>query len=590
MAEEERFRFGLLESLRVLYGYLGRHRRALVASVAVVASARVAQALLPLATRYLLDDVLIAGAPDRLLGALGVLAFLTLYHEGGERFGWNYFQYRTSDVRHDLQVRAQRTLLAASLAFHHEQRVGDLLQRTHEGIRTLTHALREILMHGILALGQLLLCLAALFYLDVRLGMAIAPIVAVAWYAVFRFTHRVKDTYRGLAEEEGRVNARAQEDLGALALIKAFAREDARTAEFSDRSARVRDLAQRALVDHEVFYGTFALAGNLVRILVVVGASWLAIHGEISVGSVPAALAYAGTLWWPMANVAFNVDTLNRARATLERLHEVLDAPATLTYPETGPDPREHASRVELEGVSFSYLPGRPALRDLDLVVEPGTRLAICGPSGAGKSTLLGLLLRLHDPDTGSVRVGGVDLREVPRAHFAGLLGLVEQTPVLLAGTVHENIAFARPDATREQVAEAARRANAASFVEELPDGYDSLVGERGVKLSGGQRQRICLARAFLADPQVLLLDEATASVEAESEQLILDALDRLMAERTTIVVSHKLHLAARCDTIVVVEDGRIVDRGTHAELRTRFGWYARMASLRDKAEARAAG
>lgn len=588
--EDRDGKLGLAESLGILYGYLGRHRGALAGAVVVVASGRLAQVLLPLAMRYLLDDVLIVQDTAALPGAIALVGFLTIYHESGERLGWDYFQYRATSARHDLQVRAQEKLLGQSLAYHHEQRVGDLLERTHGGIRELTNSMREVLMHGLLATGQLALGLVGLLYLDLRFALIAAPLMGLGGLAAYRFTHRIKDTYRGLAEEQGAVMARAQEDLGALPLIKAFARERARSQEFAAQSARVRDLSQRSLVGHELFYGAFALSGNLLRIVVIAGASWLVLQGQATVGTVIAALSYVAMLWWPMANVAFNLDTLNRSRATLERLHAVLDAPEILTYPATGPDPRAEPARVELEGVGFAYEPGRPALHQVDLVVEPGTRLAICGPSGAGKSTLLGLLLRLHDPTEGVVRVGGADLRQVPREHYPGLLGLVEQAPALLDGTIHENIAFARPAATREQVTEAARQANAAGFVEALPDGFDSRVGERGVKLSGGQRQRLCLARAFLADPKVLLLDEATASVEAESEQLILDALDRLMARRTTIVVSHKLHLAARCDAVVVLEEGRIVDRGTHAALRAREGWYARMAALRDEAEARAAG
>jgi ATP-binding cassette subfamily B protein len=360
-------------------------------------------------------------------------------------------------------------------------------------------------------------------------------------------------------------------------VVKAFAAEDRQLERFRGSVARVFGqsmIATRLRAFYNPFIGFLPNLGLAVVLLVggrqVVG-------GSLTLGDFTAFYAYLLMLIAPMRQLGIALGLAQRATASGTRIFELLDREPRLVAPPGAPPLPDGDGRVEMRHVSFAYNE-TPALEDVDLVVEAGTTVALVGATGSGKSTLVQLLGRLYDVDAGSVRIDGADIRSVDLRSLRAAIAVVDDDPFLFSATVHENIAYARPQASREDVELAARRAQAAAFIEALPDGYDTRVGERGLTLSGGQRQRIAIARALLADPRILILDDATSSVDASTEQAIKQALREVMAGRTTFVIAHRLSTIALADEIVVLEDGRLAARGTHAELLERSALYAEIA------------
>jgi ABC-type multidrug transport system fused ATPase/permease subunit len=307
---------------------------------------------------------------------------------------------------------------------------------------------------------------------------------------------------------------------------------------------------------------------------------WTVWRGAFTIGGLVALSRYWWQLFFPVQSLAQINELLQRANAAAGRIFEVLDAPPEIADGPGAMDLPRAQGRLTFEGVTFAYVPGHPVICGLDVEVRPGQKLGIVGPSGAGKSTLLSLLMRFYDPQGGRILVDQTDLRQLKQASLRRQMAVVTQEPFLFNATVEANIRYGRLDAGMAEVEAAARQANAHEFILRLPQGYQTITGERGVRLSGGQKQRLCIARAFLADPRILLLDEATAAVEPETEAVIQAALERLMQGRTTVVVSHRLSMVRDCDLIVVVEHSAVAERGGHDELMAQGGWYARMYRL----------
>jgi ABC-type multidrug transport system fused ATPase/permease subunit len=328
------------------------------------------------------------------------------------------------------------------------------------------------------------------------------------------------------------------------------------------------------------FYNPFiAFLPNLgLAVILLVGGRQV-VRGSLTLGDFTAFYAYLLMLLAPMRQLGIALGMAQRATASGARIFELLDREPRIVSPSGAPPLPEGTGRVELRHVTFAYEGSPPALRDVDLVVETGTTVALVGATGSGKTTLVQLLGRLYDVDAGAVLVDGADVRSVDLRSLRRAIAVVDDDPFLFSASVHENIAYARPDATREEVELAAERARAGEFVAALPDGYDTRVGERGLTLSGGQRQRLAIARALLADPRILVLDDATSSVDASTEQAIKAALREVMAGRTTFVIAHRLSTIALADDIVVLEGGRVAARGTHAELLERSPLYAEIAA-----------
>jgi ATP-binding cassette, subfamily B, bacterial MsbA len=480
----------------------------------------------------------------------------------------------------ELRVRLYRHLLRLDLGFFQRTRAGQLIaavlvdaDRVKQAVSA---ALTTLFQNGMLILSTLLI-LATISWRLTLLTLATAPLLVLGIRVLLR---RLRRHARLWTEEQGELTATVTERLGAVKLVRGFGAEEYEAEAFAAQAQRYRKRAQRTQRYASLTSPVSEVFGGLVLILIVWAAAAPTLAGarlgpEVTIVFLVAALKMMS----PIKALSNFPTAWTLALAGAERVFAVLDRPASEVDP-PGALPAAFADTIVFDRVSFAYEPGRPVLREISFTVSRGTVLAIVGPSGAGKTTLLELLPRFHDPDGGEIRLDGVPLPRLTRRSLRALIGLVSQDTVILNDTVHANIAYAFPAATREDVVAAARAANAHEFISTLPAGYDTLLGERGTRLSGGQRQRLSIARALLRDPPILLLDEATSALDTESERQVQDAIARLMRHRTVLVVAHRLATVLHADEILVLDGGRLVERGSHAALLAENGLYRRLFEL----------
>jgi ABC-type multidrug transport system fused ATPase/permease subunit len=471
-------------------------------------------------------------------------------------------------VELDLRTRMYAHLQSLELAFFDRQQTGQLMSRATVDLQSV----RFFLGYGLIFMLQsaLTILLAALAMFATEPGLAaisLAPVPLVVFVAA-RYGRVARPALQEVQQRIAELTADVEENVSGVRVVKAFAREERQLEGFRGRVGRVFDQAMvttRMAAFYNPFIGFLPQVG-LAAILFFGGRQ--VIRGELTIGQFSAFYAYLLMLLSPMRTLGISLSLAQRATAAGARLFQILDRmPRIVSRPGAAPPPAGNG-RVELRDVTLEYEgTRRPALRDVSLAVEAGTTVALVGATGSGKTTLVQLIPRLYDVTAGAVLVDGADVRDVDVAALRRGIAIVDDNPFLFSATVAENIAYARADATPEEIERAARRAQAHDFIARLPDGYETRVGERGLTLSGGQRQRIAIARAFLADPRILILDDATSSVDASTEQEIKDALREVMAGRTTFVIAHRLSTISLADEIVVLEDGELLAHGTHDEL-----------------------
>ena len=525
----------------------------------------------------LLQGITPAGAAFRLV--LLLLAALLL--KNALQYSANQLSVAVQEgIVRDLRVRLYRHLLQLDLAFFQRTRAGQLIaavlvdaDRVKQAVSA---SLATLFQNGMLILSTLVI-LATMSWRLTLLTLAAAPLLLVGIRVLLR---RLRRHARLWTEEQGELTATVSERLGAIKLVRAFGAEAEEAQRFADQAGRYRHRVQRTQRYASLTSPVSEVFGGLVLILLVWAATVPAVAGvrlspEVTIVFLVAALK----LMSPLKALSQFPAAWTLALAGAERVFELLDRPST-EADSPGARPAGFERELVFDGVTFGYDPERPVLRGVTFTVRRGMVLAIVGPSGAGKTSLLELLPRFHDPDQGEIRLDGVPLPALTRRSLRALIGVVSQDTVILNDTVHANIAYALPAATRAEVEAAAMAANAHPFIAALPAGYDTLLGERGTRLSGGQRQRLAIARALLRDPPLLLLDEATSALDTESEQKVQEAIGRLMQHRTVLVVAHRLATVLDADEIVVLDAGRVVERGTHAALLAKNGLYRRLFEL----------
>ena len=477
-------------------------------------------------------------------------------------------------VEYDLRNRMYAHLQRLSYKFFDRHQTGQLMSRVTVDLQ----AVRVFLSYGLIFFSQhvitvtiVLVALSLLSWQLTLIALAITPLMVYLAYRYSRVSHPVlKEVQQRVAD----VTAQAEENVVGVRVVKAFAQEGRETARFRRGSERIFDMAIVAARQQATYVPLLsALPGVAIAGVLLVG-GFQVVNGSLSLGDFFAINAYLLLLVMPLRMIGMWVGQYQRAMASGERVLEVLDEQRDVVEgPNAEPLP-DGPGAVRFEGVGFGYDADRPVLDGIDLDIPPGSTVALIGPTGCGKTTLTALIPRFYDVDRGAVRVDGMDVREATLDSLRGAIGIVGQDTFLFSTTVAENIAFGTPDATPEQICEAAVRAQAHDFIIDLPDGYDTQIGERGLTLSGGQRQRIAIARALLMDPRVLILDDATASVDASTEAKIKRALTEVMRGRTTLIIAHRLSTISLAEEVVVLEQGRIVARGQHALLMDKSPVY----------------
>lgn len=567
-----------MATFRRLLGFLSPYKVGLAWSALLAGIAMIMTVLIPWLTGRAIDQIRQGDAHDLnrlglLIGAAGLVRLVLT-------IGRRLVAGRVSlGVEYDLRQRLYTHFLGLELGFFDRQQTGQLMSRATVDLA----AVRFFLGYGLVFIFQAALTIAlaavAMFLVDPLLAaISLVPVPFVVVIAS-RYGRRARPAQQAVQQRIAELTADAEESIGGVRVVKAFAREDRQLERFAGSTARVFDqemIATRLSAFYQPLIGFIPQIG-LAVVLLVGGRRVVA--GDMTLGDFTAFYTYLLMLLVPMRQLGMTLGLAQRATASGARLFQIFDREARIAAPDDAVPMPAGNGHVELRDVTFSYegAPG-PALVDVDLDVPAGTTVALVGATGSGKTTLVQLLGRLYDVDSGAVLIDGVDVRDVDPAALRPEVAVVDDSPFLFSTTIADNIAYARGGADavpREDIERAARRAQAHEFIMALPDGYDTRVGERGLTLSGGQRQRVAIARALLADPRILVLDDATSAVDASTEQRIKDALREVMAGRTTFVIAHRLSTIALADVIVVVEDGQIVAQGTHEELLDVSELYA---------------
>jgi ABC-type multidrug transport system fused ATPase/permease subunit len=556
-----------MATFRRLLGFLAPYRRGVVISGVLAAAAMTMTAAIPWLVGRAIDQM---REGDR--SGLRTLAFAVL-GAGVLRLGLTVSRRLVAGrvslgVELDLRRRMYGHLQSLELAFFDRQQTGQLMSRATVDLQSV----RFFLGYGLIFMLQsgLTILLAAVAMFATQPGLAavsLAPVPFVVGVAA-SYGRRARPALQEVQQRIAELTADVEENVGGVRVVKAFAREERQLGRFRTQVGRVFDqamVATRLQAFYNPFIGFLPQLG-LAAILFFGGRQ--VIRGDLTIGQFSAFYTYLLMLLSPMRTLGISLGLAQRATAAGARLFQILDREPRIVSPPGAPALPPGNGHVELRGVTLEYEgAGRPALCDVDLDVPAGTTVALVGATGSGKTTLVQLIPRLYDVSAGAVLVDGADVRTVDVGSLRAAVAVVDDNPFLFSATVAENIAYARADATPEEIERAARRAQAHDFIARLPDGYDTRVGERGLTLSGGQRQRIAIARAFLADPRILVLDDATSSVDASTEQEIKGALREVMAGRTTFVIAHRLSTISLADEIVVLEDGALLAHGTHDEL-----------------------
>ncbi len=560
-----------------LAGYVRNHWLAVAGTVASVLLSTGLGLVPPWLIRYGIDNYIIGNKPQ-LLWIIGMAMIGTTLFQGLIDYLKRYLsEYIAQSIIHNLRYQLYKHLNKLSFAFYDYSRTGDLMSR----VTADADILRGFLANASIFISGNILTIAGIFIVmiswDYRLGLLYLLILPLMVLGMYQYSTRVRPVFKRVRKVFSHLNEVVQEDLLGIEVIKLFGREEKEADEFkkvNQQYAGINITAARISALWMPYVNFFMGTGTA---LVIWYGGRLVINNIISLGILAGFLSYISMLLRPVRQTGMMINFSNQAVAAVERIFDILDTSSDIQNSADAYELPELQGKVEYRNVSFSYQNGKEVLRKINLQVEPGQTTAIVGPTGAGKSTLIHLLPRFYDPENGKILIDGHDIKQVTVESLRKQVGIVLQDTFLFAASIKENISYGKPDATIEEIVEAAKTAQIHEFIQSLPLGYETPVGERGVSLSGGQRQRLAMARVLLTDPRLLILDEPTSSVDAETEDRMQQALAGVIKGRTTFIIAHRLWTVRNADQILVVKDGQIVEKGTHQELINAGGFYSQV-------------
>ncbi|HCW9487039.1 SAV1866 family putative multidrug efflux ABC transporter [Staphylococcus aureus] len=546
--------------------------------------------LIPLLIKYAIDGVINNHAlttdekVHHLTIAIGIALFIFVIVRPPIEFIRQYLaQWTSNKILYDIRKKLYNHLQALSARFYANNQVGQVISRVINDVEQTKDFILTGLMNIWLDCITIIIALSIMFFLDVKLTLAalfIFPFYILTVYVFFgRLRKLTRERSQALAEVQGFLHERVQ----GISVVKSFAIEDNEAKNFDKKNTNFLTRALKHTRWNAYSFAAINTVTDIGPIIVIGVGAYLAISGSITVGTLAAFVGYLELLFGPLRRLVASFTTLTQSFASMDRVFQLIDEDYDIKNG-VGAQPIEiKQGRIDIDHVSFQYNDNEaPILKDINLSIEKGETVAFVGMSGGGKSTLINLIPRFYDVTSGQILIDGHNIKDFLTGSLRNQIGLVQQDNILFSDTVKENILLGRPTATDEEVAEAAKMANAHDFIMNLPQGYDTEVGERGVKLSGGQKQRLSIARIFLNNPPILILDEATSALDLESESIIQEALDVLSKDRTTLIVAHRLSTITHADKIVVIENGHIVETGTHRELIAKQGAYEHLYSIQN--------
>ena len=570
---------GSAATLRKVLRHIGRYRWLVLASLALAAATVLLTLYVPILVGRAIDGIVAAGqvrfdiiAPNlsRIALCIGIAAL--------GQWVMNALNNRvTFDVVRDIREEALRHIEVLPLAYIDSHPHGEIVSRVIADADQFADGLLMGFTQLFTGVLTILFTLAFMFSRSWHIALVVVCVTPLSLFVARFIATRTYAMFRLQSETRGEQTAFIDEMIGNLKVVKAYGREAAAAERFDEINGRLRASSLKATFFSSITNPSTRFVNAVVYALVALSGALAVLSGGMTVGALTAFLSYANQYTKPFNEISGVITELQNAIACAARLFELIEAPAQT------PDAPDAASleavrgQVEWRGVDFSYAPDRPLIEDFNLSVAPGQRVAIVGPTGCGKTTLINLLMRFYDPDRGSIAVDGIDIRNLRRHSLRGAYGMVLQDTWLKPGTIRENIAMGRPEATEEEIVEAAKAAHAHSFIRRLPEGYDTVIGEDGGMLSQGQKQLLCITRVMLCLPPMLILDEATSSIDTRTELRIQAAFARMMRGRTSFIVAHRLSTIREADVILVMRDGHIVEQGSHAELLARRGFYTEL-------------
>ncbi|HDD2911307.1 TPA: SAV1866 family putative multidrug efflux ABC transporter [Staphylococcus aureus] len=546
--------------------------------------------LIPLLIKYAIDGVINNHAlttdekVHHLTIAIGIALFIFVIVRPPIEFIRQYLaQWTSNKILYDIRKKLYNHLQALSARFYANNQVGQVISRVINDVEQTKDFILTGLMNIWLDCITIIIALSIMFFLDVKLTLAalfIFPFYILTVYVFFgRLRKLTRERSQALAEVQGFLHERVQ----GISVVKSFAIEDNEAKNFDKKNTNFLTRALKHTRWNAYSFAAINTVTDIGPIIVIGVGAYLAISGSITVGTLAAFVGYLELLFGPLRRLVASFTTLTQIFASMDRVFQLIDEDYDIKNG-VGAQPIEiKQGRIDIDHVSFQYNDNEaPILKDINLSIEKGETVAFVGMSGGGKSTLINLIPRFYDVTSGQILIDGHNIKDFLTGSLRNQIGLVQQDNILFSDTVKENILLGRPTATDEEVVEAAKMANAHDFIMNLPQGYDTEVGERGVKLSGGQKQRLSIARIFLNNPPILILDEATSALDLESESIIQEALDVLSKDRTTLIVAHRLSTITHADKIVVIENGHIVETGTHRELMSKQGAYEHLYSIQN--------